>query len=300
MKRSIFFLCLTILMLACSTSPSRTELASNTLDESCSLQKTPDPCIEFTVEVERDNIFMMLAYAIVYKDWQNDDMRNNRGYNIGCVMTDKNDNIVYWGRNCVNIVNSGTQHGEVRLIYYYLQNNSDIKNLADGYTIYTTLEPCAMCAGMMVLNRLPRTVWGQADCICQHNVGFGDAVERLAFNSTALPGGYPPYPRTYPQDPEGLISDGSCVSFRRDLDGTYQNYCNTESNPSITEFLAGEEARNIYMQATDTFFNYTVTYEENKPYLEQALEYYEFVPDHYEDRRCLHIDTAEKIFNELE
>ena len=33
----------------------------------------------------------------------------------------------------------------------------------DKVTLYCTLEPCAMCAGAMVLARLPRLVYGAAD-----------------------------------------------------------------------------------------------------------------------------------------
>ncbi len=33
----------------------------------------------------------------------------------------------------------------------------------DGVTLYCTLEPCAMCAGAMVLARLPRVVYGAVD-----------------------------------------------------------------------------------------------------------------------------------------
>jgi tRNA(adenine34) deaminase len=33
----------------------------------------------------------------------------------------------------------------------------------DGVTLYVTLEPCAMCAGAMVLGRLARVVYGAAD-----------------------------------------------------------------------------------------------------------------------------------------
>ena len=33
----------------------------------------------------------------------------------------------------------------------------------DGCTLYVTLEPCAMCAGAIVLSRLPRLVFGAAD-----------------------------------------------------------------------------------------------------------------------------------------
>jgi tRNA(adenine34) deaminase len=33
----------------------------------------------------------------------------------------------------------------------------------DGITLYVTLEPCAMCAGAMVLGRVKRLVYGAAD-----------------------------------------------------------------------------------------------------------------------------------------
>lgn len=33
----------------------------------------------------------------------------------------------------------------------------------DGCTLYVTLEPCAMCAGAIVLSRLPRLVFGASD-----------------------------------------------------------------------------------------------------------------------------------------
>ena len=33
----------------------------------------------------------------------------------------------------------------------------------EGCTLYVTLEPCAMCAGAIVLARLPRVVYGAAD-----------------------------------------------------------------------------------------------------------------------------------------
>ena len=32
-----------------------------------------------------------------------------------------------------------------------------------GVTLYVTLEPCAMCAGAIVLGRVPRVVYGTAD-----------------------------------------------------------------------------------------------------------------------------------------
>lgn len=208
---------------------------------------------------ERDNIFMMLAYAVVLKDWQNNSMDKNRGYNIGGVLVDKNNTVVYWDRNCVNQYHSRTHHGEVRLMTNYL--NKTKGNDLKGYTIYTTLEPCAMCSGMMLLTNVNRTVWGQKD------PGFGDAIERLELNSTALQYGYPPYPR-YVQ------SDGSNLIYRYWLGYDYQEYMNQTNTTHITEFLTTNDSKAVFQNATDAFMTYKVKYGENQKYLDQAREFY--------------------------
>lgn len=45
----------------------------------------------------------------------------------------------------------------------------------DGCTLYVTLEPCAMCAGAMVLARLDRVVFGAAD----PKAGFAGSLGNL-------------------------------------------------------------------------------------------------------------------------
>ena len=69
----------------------------------------------------------------------------------------------------------------------------------DGCTLYVTLEPCAMCAGAIVLARIERLVFGTADpksgaCVSlyqiptdkrlNHRIALGDAV--LADECAAL------------------------------------------------------------------------------------------------------------------
>jgi len=48
---------------------------------------------------ERDEIYMLLAYAVVYKDWQTDATEPRRGHNIGSIMVDPDGGIVFWARN---------------------------------------------------------------------------------------------------------------------------------------------------------------------------------------------------------
>ena len=210
---------------------------------------------------ERDDIFSLLAYSVVLKDWQTH-RRIGRGYNIGSVLVNENHQVVYWARNTVNVTVNNTQHGEVRLMNCYLANNKRDKNLK-GFTLYTTLEPCAMCSGMMFLTSLPRTVYGQKD------PGFGDAIERLELDSTALPNGFPPYPRSE------LVSEGSHLYHRYWLDFLYAQYVRIHKDPHITEFLTTPVVKQVFKDAHQTLLGYTVKYNENEKILVQAQEYYE-------------------------
>jgi tRNA(adenine34) deaminase len=52
----------------------------------------------------------------------------------------------------------------------------------DGCSIYVTLEPCAMCAGAMVLGRLDRLVYGAADPKAGFAGSLGDLVRDPRLN----------------------------------------------------------------------------------------------------------------------
>ena len=149
-----------------------------------------------TLESERDNIFSLLPYAIVLKDWQ-DGRGDNRGYNIGSILVDGDSRIVFWARNAVFATGSTTQHAELRTMNCYLTTNEPFS--LKSYTLYATLEPCSMCAGMMLFTSLTRTVYGQTD------PAFGDAVERLALDSSELDDGHDPYPRQTISDAAPLL-----------------------------------------------------------------------------------------------
>ena len=66
-----------------------------------------------------------------------------------------------------------TAHAEV-LALREASSLSDSWRL-DGCTLYITLEPCAMCAGAMVLSRIDRVVFGARD----PKAGFGGSVGNL-------------------------------------------------------------------------------------------------------------------------
>jgi tRNA(adenine34) deaminase len=55
-----------------------------------------------------------------------------------------------------------------------------------GVTVYSTLEPCAMCAGAMVHYRVGRCVWGEKDLLLG---AAGSALDVLSSGGVASEGG---------------------------------------------------------------------------------------------------------------
>src|SRR5258708_13757902 len=192
-------LSLALLLLAgCAASPAPLVLAANAARPGSGRADAGNPG---SAQAEGEEIFTLLAYSVVLKDWQSSGPASSgtaaRGYNIGSVLVDPSQrHAVYWGLNSVYLTGNRTQHGEVRLMTCFFERmreaGTPLGTLA-GYTVYTTLEPCAMCSGMMVLTSVPRTVYGQED------PGFGKGLERPKLDTSQCQG-YPPYPRAVESD----------------------------------------------------------------------------------------------------
>jgi len=212
-------------------------------------------------QIEVDEIFSLLAYSFVYSNWQEDSIPRDhrRGYNIGSVLVDKNNNPVYYALNSVGVTNNATQHGEVRLMIQYLDSVRafDLRE----HTIYTTLEPCAMCAGMMTMTLIKRTVYGQND------VEFSHTFERLAIDSRSI-GGYPAFPRM-------VIADVSPIQFKTQLDREYQEFLQTDPEKYLAKFLVSEKAKAIYRNAYEAFRSYQVKFEENREIYNKSIKFFE-------------------------
>ncbi len=54
-----------------------------------------------------------------------------------------------------------TSHAEHLVITAAAEDREDWR--LEGCTLYSTLEPCLMCAGLAVLSRIPRIVYGASD-----------------------------------------------------------------------------------------------------------------------------------------
>ena len=90
-----------------------------------------------------------------------------------------------------------TQHAEVLALRLAQQ---ELGSLA-GCTLYVTMEPCAMCAGAMVLMKLPRLVFGAFDPSCGCTGSKVDLTDHWFYHSVETWGG------VLEQDCAALLTD---------------------------------------------------------------------------------------------
>jgi tRNA(adenine34) deaminase len=69
--------------------------------------------------------------------------------------------IIGRGYNQIELLQDPTAHAEMIAITAAAAGLGSRR--FDGCTLYVTLEPCAMCAGAIVLARIPRLVFGASD-----------------------------------------------------------------------------------------------------------------------------------------
>jgi tRNA(Arg) A34 adenosine deaminase TadA len=202
---------------------------------------------ELSPREERDDILMLLAYSVVYLNWQKND---GRGHNIGSVLADSKGLPVFWARNAVRMLDNNSRHGEVRLMQGYL----DCKNIGrylGNHTIYTTLEPCVMCSGMMAMTNISRVVYGQDD------PRFGGVFHALDEYE---------YPRLF--EPTSIDSN----KFKSMLDKAYAKELKENRRADIARFLYSEKAKNIYEQAYQALAAYNPNHKENLKILDAAMK----------------------------
>lgn len=80
---------------------------------------------------------------------------------VGCVIVDENDTVIGSQHNQTLELNDKTAHAEMLAIREAMLTGKG--GLADGWTAYTTLEPCPMCLSAIILCRIRRVVWAAAD-----------------------------------------------------------------------------------------------------------------------------------------
>jgi tRNA(adenine34) deaminase len=214
-----------------------------------SIQEDRAPAATTDAQAERDEIFLLLAMAVVESDWQT--TTQGRGHNIGSVLVTPGYEPVFYARNAIRVMVNVTQHGEVRLIQNLL-NFKGIDRTARGMTVYTTLEPCALCSGMMTLTQISRAVYLQKD------PGFGGVREAL---------GAIKYPFLYAQD----TTEGP--TQKQALESAHAAYL-ASGKTGITGLLLTAEARAVFVAARSAPMGYKIKVPANEKVVQSARDYF--------------------------
>lgn len=80
---------------------------------------------------------------------------------IGAVLLGPDGEVLGTGRNTRQAVPDPTGHAEVLAIRAACAQTGD--RILDGCTLVVTLEPCVMCAGVILAARVPRVIFGAWD-----------------------------------------------------------------------------------------------------------------------------------------
>ncbi|WP_246628111.1 nucleoside deaminase [Paenibacillus oenotherae] len=81
---------------------------------------------------------------------------------IGAVLVDPEGNILSKGRNRIFTTSDPTCHAEIDVIRQAGKNLLDPR-YKNKCTLYSTVEPCPMCSGALILADIARAVWALSD-----------------------------------------------------------------------------------------------------------------------------------------
>src|SRR5829696_8846594 len=98
---------------------------------------------------------------------------------IGCVVV-RADQVVAVAGNERELRNDPTAHAEILALRSAAESAGTWR--LDGHTLYVTLEPCAMCAGAIVLARVDRVVVGALDPKAGFTGSLGNLVQEPRLN----------------------------------------------------------------------------------------------------------------------
>jgi tRNA(adenine34) deaminase len=121
----------------------------------------------------RDEAFMRLALGEAEKALEHDDVP------IGAVVV-RDEQVIGVGHNERELLQDPTAHAEVLALRAASVAVGSWRVL--DATLYVTLEPCAMCAGAIVLARIPRVIYAATDPKAGAAGSVMDLLDHAALN----------------------------------------------------------------------------------------------------------------------
>ncbi|MGC4121233.1 MAG: hypothetical protein QM765_42985 [Myxococcales bacterium] len=192
------------------------------------------------------------------------------GHNIACIAVDARGEVMDFDFNHNEVLDSSVEHAESRLVRRVFSlarledgwktregglKREEYGNILSSVTIYTSLESCAQCSGIMALGKVKEVVYLQQD------PGMY-AVGNILFNLTHV--GEDKLPAPYP-----LAATAFGFKYSALLDTGFQAYLQREKTTgeafftslngdtrgmnSVTSYLCTDEAMAIFEQAASDF-----------------------------------------------
>ena len=90
---------------------------------------------------------------------------------FGCIITDKDYNIISEGNNMVTELNDPTAHAEIMAIRKACKNKNSF--IIDGYKLFSSCEPCPMCLSAIYWSKIKDIYYSNTREDAK-NIGFDD------------------------------------------------------------------------------------------------------------------------------
>jgi len=248
---------------------------------------------------ERHYLYSLLVMALVYGFWNGNKhgqegdypWRSRQklsngiytggrylGHNIACIGVDGFGEVIDFDFNHNDLFSSSVEHAESRLVRRVfslaqvyddwrmkrpgdLPRSQDYINILSNVTVYTSLESCAQCSGIMALGQVKEVVYLQRD---PGMYAIGNILRNLTTDGLRAPlpiaadhFGFP----YYSQLNEGFKDFYGKVSSQP----FYRNGSTADTSQSITSYLCTDEALEIFQRAVDDFRHYIVKFPEFCP-----------------------------------
>lgn len=130
-----------------------------------------------TVETKSDNLGEWKTWLASYQfDKKHPDDRyvwltcvlalqavNTGNFGVGCILTDSYGNVVVQAHNQVfNPYFRSDRHAEMVVMDEFEDTHQEVTGL-EGYTLYTSLEPCPMCLSRLITSGVGKILYAVAD-----------------------------------------------------------------------------------------------------------------------------------------
>jgi len=198
------------------------------------------------------------------------------GHNIAALAVDRDGYIIDFDFYHNEIFNSSIEHAEARLLHRLFSldqiyeswniggdtngSSNSYGKLLEGVTLYTSLESCAQCSGIMTLGNVNEVVYLQED---PGQYKIGNILYRLTESKDRDKKALAPRPISAMK-----------IGFRyyQKLSDAFSSYEKSQNNSSLTSFLCTETAFKIFLDAEAEFASLLASFKITKQSFEKLKE----------------------------